>query len=169
MPAARLIAILACLALGGCFQSSREFISAAQAEFPFQTLTYSARDEEESFTLARRGDAYQVSGEDTEVRLKTVGARSWLVQTHVVDDGQSLYLYGVAVVAADGKSFEVYKSIAEPDDRTPAVLAKYGLAVCATESDNICPSSADAYVSFVTDRIAAGDPPSDRFEILERK
>jgi hypothetical protein len=152
MPLARLIAaIIVCLAVAGCFQSTEEFIPAAEAEFPFETITYRTADE------------------DTTVRLRKIADDTWLVQTAFVDDGKTLYLYGVAVLDAGGKAFRVYKAIAEAGDRTPAVLAKYGLAACDVEPDNVCLSSADTYLAYVKDRIAAGDAPSNEFEILERK
>lgn len=167
---ARLIAAaLTCLALTGCFQSSTEFIPAAQAEFPFETITYRAVDEEDAYTLSREADSYRPENEDTTVRLKKIADDTWLVQTAVVDDGKTVYLYGVAVLDAGGKSFRVYKALAEDADRDPAVLARYGLSICSDEADNICPPSVETYLAYVKDRIAAGDAPSSEFEILERK
>ncbi|HSM19655.1 MAG TPA: hypothetical protein VK844_04735 [Hyphomicrobiales bacterium] len=170
MPVVRLIAAaLTCLALTVCFQSSTEFIPAAQAEFPFETITSRAVDEEDAYTLSREGDSYRPENEDTTVRLKKITGDTWLVQTAVVDDGKTVFLYGVAVLDAGGKRFKVYKALAEDADRDPAVLAKYGLSICAEEADNVCPPSAEAYLAYARDRIAAGDAPSSEFEILERK
>ena len=170
MPRVRLIAaIIVCLAVAGCFQSTEEFIPAAEAEFPFESITYRTADDDQSYSLTREGDSYRPESEDTTVRLRKIADDTWLVQTAFVDDGKTLYLYGVAVLDGGGKVFRVYKAIAEAGDRTPAVLAKYGLAACDDEPDNICLSSADTYLAYVKDRIAAGDAPSTTFEILERK
>jgi hypothetical protein len=170
MPLVRLIAAaLVCLAAAGCFQSTEEFIPAAEAEFPFETITYRTTDDDQSYSLTRDGDSYRPENEDTTVRLRKIAADTWLVQTAFVDDGKTLYLYGVAVLDAGGKGFRVYKAIAEAGDRTPAVLARYGLAACDDEPDNICLSSAEPYLAYVKDRIAAHDTPSNEFEILERK
>ena len=166
---ARLLAVVVCLAATGCFQSTREFISAAEAEFPFESITYRTTDDDQPYTLSRAGDAYRPENEDTTVRLKKIADDMWLVQTAFVDDGRQVYLYGVAVLDAGGTGFKVHKALAEADDRDPAVLAKYGLALCAEEPDNVCPTSAETYVSYVRDRIAAGDTPSNEFEIIERK
>jgi hypothetical protein len=170
MPLARLItAIIVYLAVAGCFQSTEEFIPAAEAEFPFESITYRTADDDQSYSLIREGDHYRPESEDTTVRLRKIADDTWLVQTAFVDDGKTLYLYGVAVLDAGGKAFRVYKAIAEAGDRTSAVLARYGLAACDNEPDNICLSTADTYIAYVKDRIAAGDAPSTTFEILERK
>lgn len=170
MPVPRLIVVLlAGLVLAGCFQTGQEFVSAAEADFPFESLTYRTDDDDETYTLVRKGDAYRSEEDDTTVRLKNIGKDSWLVQTAFVDEGTTLYLYGIAVMAPGGKAFKVYKVLAEDADRDPARMAKYGLALCPDDDENICLPSADVYIAYVRDRIAAGDEPSGSFLVLDRK
>src|SRR5690606_25402295 len=106
MPLARLIAVaIVCLAAAGCFQSTEEFIPAAEAEFPFESITYRTGDDDRSYSLIRDGDSYRPESEDTTLRLRKLADDTWLVQTAVVDEGKTLYLYGVAVLDAGGKAF----------------------------------------------------------------
>lgn len=150
--------------LSGCFKSGAPLIVAANADFPFTTLTYANVGSDDKITLVRDGDKYVNSGEDdgAAVLLQAISKNVFVAQISAPDDDKTIYLYGLIKVSADRKSFEIVKGYAEPDDVAAARQGQPGFSVC--DDDQVCVATLKAYVAY-----AQAAPPAQRparFQIL---
>lgn len=165
----RLIAIVAlAVGLAGCFMSSAELISADEADYPFQTMTYTPDGEDDNVTLERAGDRYLAAGADDKVsvRFKALGNDKFVVQITDIKETGPLHLYGFIKLAPDKASFELIKSIAEPADLKAAAAGEAGFATCPGDDDSVCITTLKGFVGYA---MKAGAGSAKRFNILVMK
>lgn len=158
------VAIMA-VGLSACFESETELIAADEADFPFDTITYSMPDKRE-YTLTRDGAAY-TSPEEPDgpaIRLKEVAENTYVAQMSDADDDGPYVLYGLVRVSADRKSFTLVHAVADDQAREIAGEGRYGLRIC--DDGYVCFDSIDAYTEF-----ALETPPDEErqavFEIVK--
>ncbi len=102
----QIFVLSATLLLAGCFVSEAPLIGPGNAVYPFQSMVlYDASgDEEDTATLARRGDVYvDLAGEDEgQYMLAAIDDDLYLAQMRVQDDtGKVSWIYGIVQFAGD--------------------------------------------------------------------
>ena len=104
----RLLAALlvALFALTGCFKSDVPFISEAEADFPFKSITYEYEGEDDQVTLVKVGGAYAAPDEqgDATLLMKSLEDGLILVQAEINDSSKKFYLYSIIKPSADKKA-----------------------------------------------------------------
>jgi hypothetical protein len=160
----RLAAIVTiAIGLSGCFVGKREFISAAEADFPYEEITFVELGQKEPTTLVRKDGAYRSLEEDNDaqIRLKRVAPDTYVAQAAGKEDGKMVYLFTTLKVDNSANVVRAYKSIAEDDDEGP------GLYTC--QEDNICFDSLKPYVDHALKAIADKEDPDATYRILSVK
>jgi len=160
-----IIALL--LGLSGCFKSSRELISAVEADFPFTAITYIQNGGDKKITLNRVDDRYlnAKEGEQDYLRFKAIDENTYIVQVTIVDSKAPTYLFGLVRVSVDRKSFEVIKGIAQAIDLAATRKGQLGLKPCG--DGDVCIATLKDYIAYAREA-----PPADsssRFQILALK
>ncbi|MEP1208238.1 MAG: hypothetical protein ABJM29_08365 [Rhizobiaceae bacterium] len=145
---AALIGVL--LMLSGCFVSTVPFISAAEADFPFQSITYEFEGEDDRVTLVRVGDAYTAPDEqgDSTLLMKALKNDLYVVQASTRDGESRVLLYSVIKLAADKKSAELIRPFAESEDLMAAAQGRFGLQTCPQDDRMVCLTSLQAYIDY---------------------
>ena len=143
-----LLAVL--FGLTGCFKSSVPFIDEAEADFPFQTITYEFEGEDDQVTLIKIGNAYAAPDEqgDSTLLLKVLGNNLYVVQATIKEADSSYYLYALAKLSLDGKSAEILKPYAQKEDHDVAEQGKYGFKLCSDDDGVICLSNLQDYIDY---------------------
>lgn len=156
------IALLAAL-LSGCFSSKRELISAADAEFPYDEVTFAEVGRKEPTTLVKRDGAYRALEEDNTAafRFKKVAPDTFVVQASGNDNGKNVILYAILKIDNRANVVRAYKSVADEDDKGP------GLYAC--EDDYVCFDTLQPYVEYALKAITAGAEPDATYRILSVK
>ncbi len=154
--------VLASLALAGCFTSERPLITAADADYPFESLTYMRTDGGEEITLERAADGYAPTSEgETADRLllKAMGEDLYVAQTAAPNSDGSRYLYGLIRVAPDRKAFVVAAGMAEDADLEAVRGGVPGLRICEQDDDTICIDSLEAYLAYARETETGDETP----------
>lgn len=156
------LAIPLAMVLSGCFISEQPLIGAADAVFPFQTMTYKQGNEEKPAELRRDGDAYIIPDPEgkvrVEVRFKDLGDGLYLAQMSGEENGKLSILYAVLKVDFDKKIAESYKAVGKDE------FVREGLRKCGDGS--LCIDNLDVYLDLARSAIAAGEKPDVTYEII---
>jgi hypothetical protein len=141
---------LVSLSLAGCFRTVEPLISAGEADFPFETLTYVEARGGDEITLVRAGDEYRPANEDIadRVMFKALDTNLFLVQLLSMETGEPAYLYGLIRLSPDMKSFVMAASVAAKDDLAAVRDGYAGLALCDEDPDTVCIEELDAYKAY---------------------
>ncbi|MEP0944214.1 MAG: hypothetical protein ABJH63_19765 [Rhizobiaceae bacterium] len=152
------ISVIATLMLSGCFVSERPLISAAEADYPFQSITYEFPGEDDRVTLVRTGESYTAPAEegDGKLLLKQISDDTYVLQIEFLEGGKPSFLFALAKLAADKKSLVLIKPFAQEADLEVARRGDHGLKPCAADPDVICLTTLDGYVKYALDSDAAG-------------
>jgi hypothetical protein len=139
-----MFAMLALLALAGCYASDTPLITPDHAAFPYQSITYTRVGEAVQLTIAHQGDAY-VSTDDrnffTDVVFQPVSGPYYVAQFHVNSEGNDGYLYGLVKVDAATNTALVYALFADAKDVGP------GLPACGPDPRNgVCLTGLQPYI-----------------------
>lgn len=165
LPRAGRLAAIVFLAtlLGGCFASKRELISATDAEFPYEEITFTEVGRNDPTTLVKRDGAYRALQEDNSAafRFRKVAADTFVVQASGDDNGKKVILYAILKIDNRANVVRAYKSVADEDDKGP------GLYAC--EDDYVCFDTLQPYVDYALKAIAAGAEPDATYRILAVK
>ena len=143
--------LAACLLLAGCFTSEQPMITADNADYPFESLTYMRTDGGEEITLERAAGGYAPTSEgETSDRLllKAMGEDLYVAQTAVPNSDGSRFLYGLIKVAPDRKTFVVAAGVAEDADLEAVRAGVPGLRICEQDDDTVCIDSLEAYLDY---------------------
>jgi hypothetical protein len=159
-----LFALLAPLALAGCFTSPEPLIGADQAVFPYQRIVFGEADrQDDRQTWTRKGDSYSFKPDDGDekealVRLLPVAENLYVVQMEFPEDDQTQRLFALLKVDLAAMTAESYSAII-PDDFQDVP----GLSRC---EDVVCIGGLDAYIAYARAGIAAGHPPDTTYRII---
>ncbi len=158
------VVLILLIGLSGCFKSNQELISAADADFPFTSITYLSGDGKSKATLERVGDKYLNPAEKGTdyIRFKAFGKNTYVAQLATVEAAKPVYLFGFIKVSADRKSFELIKGFAEAGDLAAARQGQPGFNVC--DDDSVCIATLKDYVEYA--RKAPAPDASKRLQIL---
>ena len=156
-----LVAVLAAM-LSGCFVGSREFLTAADAEFPYKEITFSEIGQNESTTLVMRDGAYRSTDEDnpSSFLFKEVAPDTYVVQASGVEDGQKSILFAMLKMDRDADVVRAYKAVAGDDEKAP------GMTPC---DEGLCFDELQTYVDYALKAIADGAKPDATYRILSTK
>jgi hypothetical protein len=156
------LAIPLAMALGGCFISEKPLISAEEAVFPFETVTYKQPNDDTPEKLVRQGDSYVITAADSsatvEVRFKDLGDGLYLAQFSGNENGKISILYAVLKVDFDKKTAESYKAVGKDE------FVREGLRNCG--DGTLCIDNLDVYLDLARSAIAAGEQPDVTYEII---
>ena len=150
-------------------KSEAALISAAEADYPFQTITYVRAGEDDKITLERVGDRYvsPLEKDKAWLRLKALGNNLFVAQIADVNDGVPFHLYGFIKLAPDKTSFDVIKGVADPEDRMAAEDGKAGFSVCPVDKSHVCLGSLKGFIDYAMK--ATGTGRVEHFNILAFK
>lgn len=160
-------AVLAPLAfmLSGCFTSETPLIDAANASYPFQSLTILAEDGQDG-TLVREGDHYVFAGEEDDgfdIFFQDFGGGLYLMQFQsVAEDGTLQSLYAVVLLDPVARTVAVFRSIVRDEDFTQ------GIRHCVQDGAELylaCLDEPGPIIAIVRAAIAAGEAPEDIYAI----
>jgi len=152
----------ACLVLAGCFTSERPLINAADADYPFESLTYMRTDGGEEITLERAADGYFPTAEGKtadKLLLKAMGDDLYVAQVAAPNSDGSRFLYGLIKVAPDRKAFVVGAGMAEDADLEAVRAGVPGLRICEQDDDTICIDSLEAYLAYAREARTGAETP----------
>ena len=143
----RVMILVACILLAGCFRSEAPLIAQGEGDYPFETITYQQTDGGQQITLVRVEDGYTSTDEDTEERLllKALGDDIYLAQVKAAEGEGPGYLYGIISFSKEPSEFVVAAGYAEEADIGAIREGIEGLAVCADDAGTVCIDSLDAY------------------------
>jgi hypothetical protein len=167
-PAVALLLAVFTAPLGGCYHAVSELISAEEAVFPFTKLTYRTDDDDEQYTLVRKGSAYVDPDDESapEVRFRELRPGLYLAQGHFVIEEASFYAAATVRADLDQPQVELYAGFADVSGPPVAELPKHGFAACDHLEGMICLDGAASYVTFALGLVDAGAKPDKTFEIL---
>jgi len=159
------IALLS-VSLTGCFKSDVALISAGDADYPFEIITYVRVDDDDKITLKRVGDRYVNIAEKDKafVRMKALGDHMFVAQITELKDGKPFHLYGVIRLAPDRTGFELIKGVAKPNDLTAVRDGKVGLSICPEDDDMVCIGTLKGFVDYAVTAIRTAHV--EHFKIL---
>ena len=151
---AKLVCLSTLFLLTACFTSSDPLISTAEADYPFQSITYEVPGEDDRVKLVRTGDSYTAPEEqgDGKLLLKQISEDTYVLQVEYQDDGKPAYLYSVARIAADRKTIKLFKPFAEESDLEALSTGNYGFKACVEDPDIACVNNLDLYVEYALEK-----------------
>jgi len=151
-----LLAVVA-FSLSGCFTSKKELVTAANADFPFKTITYIESGSKKPTTLTRTGNRYidTSSKEKSYIRLKKTGKNSYIGQIAGKSGDKIVYLYAIIKVSADKKTFTLSKAVAGKKDIAAAQKGHSGMSVCS--DDSVCISTLEGFAKYARKSPSAKD------------
>jgi hypothetical protein len=158
-----MFALLAPLALAGCFTSETPLIGPDDAVFPFETIVFRSMDRpDDRQTWTHEGDIYRFApdggDEALSVRLKPVEDDLFVVQMEGPTDKPPAVLYALLKVDRDAMTAESHSAIM-PDDFEPSP----GLS---QRKDMVWIDDLDAYVAYARSRMEAGVPADVVYKII---
>lgn len=162
-------AALACISLGlsGCFTSEQPLVSAGDADFPFESLTYHQADSEDRVTLLRVSDGYRPASEadaDDRVLLKAVGEGLYVAQVRAPGSDEGRYLYGLIRVANDRMSFVMTASEASETDLAAVRAGVAGLFICKDDRHLVCVDDLVGYADYA--QTEGAGKTSQKYDVL---
>ena len=82
------LSMIALLVTSGCFFSDTPLINTAEADYPFQTITYEFPGEDDRVTLVRTGVSYTAPDEsgDGKLLIKKLADNTYLLQVEFEDN-----------------------------------------------------------------------------------
>lgn len=162
----RMLAFSTLLGLSACFTSDKPLISIAEAEYPFQSITYEFPGEDDRVTLVKTGDSYTAPEEEGDGKLlvKRISANTYVLQIEYEDSGKPAYLYTVAKLAADQKTMKLFKPFAEQSDLEAFSTGNHGFESCRNDPDTACITDLDLFVDYALDK---GENGAKTVNILE--
>ncbi len=136
--------------LAGCFKSDVALISQADADFPFQSITYEFDGEDDRVTLVKVGNSYAAPDEqgDSTLLIKMLELDLFVIQASIKDGDSQEYLYALARLSTDRKSAELIKPFAEREDRDTIETGVSGLALCDGDQQMVCLSNLQSYIDY---------------------
>ncbi|NKB54233.1 MAG: hypothetical protein GKR97_18815 [Rhizobiaceae bacterium] len=158
--------LVALLLLSGCFKSQVALISEADADFPFQSITYEFDGEDDRVTLVRVGNSYAAPDEqgDSTLLVKMMKPDLFVIQASVKDGTSREYLYALAKLSGDKKSIELIKPYAEQEDRKYAEAENSGLTLCDDDPQLVCLTDLQSYVDYA---VSSKTTEKKRIRILQ--
>jgi len=148
----RLLFVSFVLGLAGCYRSNAPLITAANADFPFNNLTYQPQGSSDPVKLERQGNRYVASNKKQQAILlmKSIGQNRYVVQVSAQSKTEMVHLFGVITVSEDRKTFSLTHSYVVDFERAAIVNAHEGLSPCKTpEGDMVCLAELDAFIRYV--------------------
>ena len=136
--------------LSGCFKSSVPLVVPAEADYPFQTITYEFAGEDDRVTLVGVGDSYEAPNEqgDGRLLLKKVDEGIFVLQAEIRDEDDPGFLYALARLAQDGKTAEIILPYARKSDHLAAQRGEAGFRPCSDDDDSVCLTDMAKYVEY---------------------
>jgi hypothetical protein len=154
-----LIPLALILSLAGCYTSEKPLILGSNADFPFQSFSYTDGDTPMNFVRGATGYVLDPPNPEGEVVLlfRKLPSGHYLAQLmgHR-NDGQVAYLYSVVKLDLENKTADAYRAVRKDEDVGP------GLRDCP--ENTICIDDLNAYVAKSEAAIAAGEEPDTTYE-----